>query len=753
MHLPALIVDLVVILIAAGLTTLLFKWLKQPLVLGYLLAGVLAGPAVKVLPTVREVSSIDTWGEIGVIFLLFNLGLDFSVKKLMKVGGTATVGAATVLIGMMFVGYMVGSALGLDRMNCIFLGAMLSMSSTTIIFKAFDEMGLRNRQFTGVVFGILIVEDIFAVLMLVLLSTLAVSRSFEGEELLMNIGRLVLFLVGCFVFGIYFIPTILRAIRKYLTDEMLLIVSIGLCFGLVYIANAMGFSSALGAFMMGAILAETVEAEHIEGLVKPVKDLFGAIFFVSVGMLIDLEVLWEYKWYVAILTAVVMVGQLLFGTCGVLLSGRPLKTAIQSGFSLTQIGEFAFILASQGIALKVMQPYMYPIIVAVSVVTTFFTPYMIRLADPAYARLERGLPASWIRFLDRYASGSNTIRQQSEWRQFLRAVSRFVGVYLAVTLVLLFVWLQFAVPLIGRLLPGLNGRLVSLVALLLLMAPLLRAIMMKKNRSEAFQRLWSDNKYNRGPLVSLIALRIVLALALVQVPTAMLLHINPLWEAAITVSVVLVILFSKGVQARSILIEQHFVSNLSAREAEKDRRAPVRRDFANHLLERDLHLTDIEIRPDSPSVGLTLKELDFRRKCNVNVVTIIRGGRRINIPGGEERLYPSDKVVVVGSDADIQRFLQYVTDRYNKATEARRKQKRKEMNIEQFIVVEGSRLVGRSIRESGIRDKSQCLVIGIERGDTSIKNPPPSTVFEPGDIVWIVGEHEKAIQLSEGKTL
>ena len=443
MHLPALIVDLVVILIAAGLTTLLFKWLKQPLVLGYLLAGVLAGPAVKVLPTVREVSSIDTWGEIGVIFLLFNLGLDFSVKKLMKVGGTATVGAATVLIGMMFVGYMVGSALGLDRMNCIFLGAMLSMSSTTIIFKAFDEMGLRNRQFTGVVFGILIVEDIFAVLMLVLLSTLAVSRSFEGEELLMNIGRLVLFLVGCFVFGIYFIPTILRAIRKYLTDEMLLIVSIGLCFGLVYIANAMGFSSALGAFMMGAILAETVEAEHIEGLVKPVKDLFGAIFFVSVGMLIDLEVLWEYKWYVAILTAVVMVGQLLFGTCGVLLSGRPLKTAIQSGFSLTQIGEFAFILASQGIALKVMQPYMYPIIVAVSVVTTFFTPYMIRLADPAYARLERGLPASWIRFLDRYASGSNTIRQQSEWRQFLRAVSRFVGVYLAVTLVLLFVWLQF----------------------------------------------------------------------------------------------------------------------------------------------------------------------------------------------------------------------------------------------------------------------------------------------------------------------
>ena len=753
MQLPTLIVDLVVIIIAAGLTTLLFKWLKQPVVLGYLLAGMLAGPTVKMLPTVREVSSIDTWGEIGVIFLLFNLGLDFSIKKLAKVGGTATVGAATVLIGMMFVGYTVGSALGLDRMNCIFLGAMLSMSSTTIIFKAFDEMGLRSRQFAGVVFGILIVEDIFAVLMLVLLSTLAVSRSFEGEELLMNIARLVLFLVGCFVFGIYFIPSMLKAVRKYLNDEMLLIVSIGLCLGLVYIANAMGFSSALGAFMMGAILAETVEAEHIETLVKPVKDLFGAIFFVSVGMLIDVQVLWEYKWYVAILTLVVMMGQLVFGTCGVLLSGRPLKTAIQSGFSLMQIGEFAFILASQGIALKVMEPYMYPVIVAVSVVTIFFTPYMIRLADPAYARIERWLPAGWKRFLDRYTSGSNTIRQQSEWRRFLHAISRIVGIYLAVTLVLLFVWLQFVSPLICSLLPGLKGRIVSLVALLLLMAPLLRAIVMKKNRSEAFQRLWNDNKYNRGPLVSLIALRILIALALAGVPTAMLLHAPPLWEAAITVAVIIVMLFSKGVKARSILIEQHFVSNLSAREEESDRRSPVRREFANHLLERDLHLADIEVHADSPTVGLTLKELDFRRKCNVNIVTIIRGGRRINIPGGEERLYPADKLVVVGSDADIRGFLQYMTDRYNKATEARRKQKRKEMNIEQFIVVEGSRLVGRSIRESGIRDKSQCLVIGIERGETSLKNPPPSTVFEPGDIVWIVGEHEKALRLSEGHTL
>lgn len=753
MHLPTLISDLVVIIIAAGLMTLLFKRLKQPVVLGYILAGVLAGPSIQFIPTVSDTVNINTWGEIGVIFLLFNLGLDFSIKKLMKVGGTAIVGAMTVLIGMMTTGYLVGTAIGLDRMNCIFLGAMLSMSSTTIIFKAFDEMGLRNKQFAGVVFGILIVEDIFAVLMLVLLSTLAVSQTFEGQELLLSMTKLALFLVGCFVFGIYFIPSMLKALKKILNDEMLLIISIGFCLGLVYVADWIGFSSALGAFMMGAILAETIEAEHIESLVKPVKDLFAAVFFVSVGMLIDLNILWEYKWHVAILTITVMIGQLFFGSFGVLLSGKPVKTAIQSGFSLTQIGEFAFIIASQGIALKVMEPHLYPLIVAVSVVTTFFTPYMIRLAEPAYNGIERALPPSWKQFLDQYTSGSNTIRHQSEWRKYLRSMSRIVGIYLAVTLVLIFAWLQLVAPLIRQFLPGENGNILALVLLIALMAPLLRAIMMKKNRSKAFRHLWNDSKYNRGPLVSLIVLRIIVCMGLVAIPTSALLSTK--WGIVLvaSLSVIAIMIFSKRVKKHSILMERHFVSNLSAREAESERRAPIRRDFANHLLERDLHLTDIEVRPHSPSIGKTLKELNFRQKCNVNIVTIIRGERRINIPGGDEYLYPLDKLIIVGSDDDILHFHDYIAERYHQADQERREEEADEMNIEQFTISEGSRLIGLSIRESGIRDKAQCLVIGIERGKTSIKNPPPSTVFEEGDIVWIVGERRKVIHLSEGKTL
>ena len=393
-QIPSLISDLAVILISAGLVTLLFKKLKQPVVLGYIVAGILAGPAIKEIPTVTDVESIRIWADIGVVFLLFALGLDFSFKKLMKVGGTAVIGAVTVVIGMMTFGYITGLSLGWGHMNSLFLGGMLSMSSTTIIFKAFDDMGLRNQRFAGVVFGILVVEDLFAVLLMVLLSTLAVSKHVEGMELLDSVIKLGVFLLFCFVVGIYLIPSFLKRARTFLNDETLLIVSIGLCLGMVMIATKAGFSSALGAFVMGSILAETIDAEHIEHIVKPVKDLFGAIFFVSVGMLIDPVLLWEYKIPILILTLVVMVGQILFATFGVLLSGQTVKVAIQSGFSLAQIGEFAFIIASLGLTLKVTDNFLYPIVVAVSVITTFFTPYMIRMAEPAYKIAERVIPAS-----------------------------------------------------------------------------------------------------------------------------------------------------------------------------------------------------------------------------------------------------------------------------------------------------------------------------------------------------------------------
>lgn len=751
-EIPSLISDLAVILVSAGLVTLLFKKLKQPVVLGYVVAGILAGPSIEEIPTVSEVESIRIWADIGVIFLLFALGLDFSFKKLMKVGGTAVIGAITIVIGMMTAGYTTGLALGWGHMNSLFLGGMLSMSSTTIIFKAFDDMGLRNQRFAGVVFGILVVEDLFAVLLMVLLSTVAVSKHVEGMELLNSVIKLGVFLLFCFVVGIYLIPSFLKQTKRFLNEETMLIVAIGLCLGMVMIATQAGFSSALGAFVMGSILAETVEAERIERLIKPVKDLFGAIFFVSVGMLIDPAMLWEYKVPILIITVVVMLGQICFASLGVLLSGQPIKIAIQSGFSLAQIGEFAFIIASLGLTLKVTDSFLYPIVVAVSVVTTFFTPYMIRLADPAYRLADRWIPARWKERLAKFAAGSTTIRQKSTWHKLLKALARIVGTYTAVTLVLIFLMLRFVAPLIQTYIPGIQGNLIALTLILAVISPMLRAIMMKKNHSAEFQQLWHDSKFNRGPLISLIILRIVLCAGILMLPIARLINAAAGLLLAICCVLILLIITSKRLKKHSILMERRFFSNLSARELEEERHAPINQRFANHLLERDLHLADFEVKQNSPSMGKSLKELNFRQKCNVNVVTIIRGEQRINIPGGEERLYPFDKLVVVGADDDLTHFRRYIEERYKQSFEEQ-STKREEMRMEQILISSDSRLVGRSIIESGIRDKAACLVIGIERGNRSIQNPPPTTVFEQGDIVWLVGERSKLVRLSEGKTI
>ncbi len=750
---PTLISDLAVILIVAGLVTILFKKLKQPVVLGYIVAGILAGPSIEEIPTVTDTASIHIWADIGVIFLLFALGLDFSFKKLVKVGGTAITGAITIVIGMMTVGYLTGTLLGWGHMNSLFLGGMLSMSSTTIIFKAFDDMGIRNQQFASVVFGILVVEDLFAVLLMVLLSTLAVSQHVEGMELIDSVIKLSVFLLFCFVVGIYLIPSFLKKTRSFLNGETLLIVSIGLCLGMVMIATKAGFSAALGAFVMGSILAETVEAERIEHLVKPVKDLFGAIFFVSVGMLIDPGLLWEYKFPILFLTLVVMGGQILFSSMGVILSGQPLKIAIQSGFSLAQIGEFAFIIAGVGQTMHVTDSFLYPIVVAVSVITTFFTPYMIRLATPANEWIEQHVPAAWIQQLSRYSSGSNTIRQKSDWHKLLRSLTRIVGTYTAITSVLIFIWLEWIAPFITQSISGLQGRILALILLLMIISPMLRAIIMKKNHSEEFQKLWNDNKYNRGPLVSLIVLRIVLCIILVTIPVSHLFNIASGFTLAVAGVVIGTAIFSKELKKQSILMERRFFKNLSARELEREKQAPVSHQFTNHMLERDLHLADFEVKQNSPSTGKTLKELNFRQKCNVNVVTIVRGEQRINIPGGEERLYPFDKLVVAGADQDLEQFRLYIEERYRESSTHQSKGARKEVSMEQIHIASDSFLIGRSIAQSGIRDHANCLVIGIERGETSLKNPPPTTQFEEGDIVWIVGEREKLIQLSEGNRI
>lgn len=745
-----LISDLAVILIAAGIITLIFKCLKQPVVLGYIVAGILAGPAVPYIPTVSDPTNIKIWADIGVIFLLFAMGLEFSFKKLMTVGGTAVIASITIVSGMMFLGYTAGNALGFSHLSSIFLGGMLSMSSTAIVFKAFDDMGLRGQKFTGVVLGVLVVEDLVAVVLMVLLSTLAVSKQVEGMEMLESILKLGAFLIFWSLLGIYLIPSFLKKIKPFLNDETLLIIALGFCLGMVMIAAKAGFSSALGAFVMGSLLAETIEAEKIEKLVKPVKDLFAAIFFVSVGMMIQPDLLIEYLVPICILTILVIIGQIFFGSLGVLLSGQPLKIALQSGFSLTQIGEFAFIIASLGVSLKVTDDYLYPVIVAVSVVTTFLTPYMIRMATPVYQLIDNYLPSSIKLMLNRYSSGSNTVKHKSTWNKLLKSMLLDVILYTVLTIFSIIIFFTYVNPIIRENILGFKGALLSLSIILAIILPFLWAIIMKKNHSPEFLKLWNDSKFNRGPLVSLIAIKLLLCASILMPVIVHIFNVASGVGFIITLLILLMIILSKKLKKRSLSIEKRFIDNFNGKTTDSNIGSPLTDNIFKSLPFNDLHLMDFVVGQESSIVGRSLKEINFRQKYGINIVSIIRGERQINIPRGEERLYPFDKIIIVGTDEELDLFQEIIQKQDKEYRDQLAQSFNNNIKIEQFNIEPDSPLIGRSIQQSDIRDKNACLILGIERDGKSMMNPPSQTVFKENDNVWVAGEYRRIVQLSEG---
>ena len=568
-ELEPLIADLALILICAGAMTLLFKRLKQPVVLGYIVAGFLASPNMSYMPSVTDLHGVHLWSEIGVIFLLFSLGLEFSFRKILRMGATPLIAAFAVIMGMMLVGTFTGYAFGWSQMDCIYLGGMLAMSSTTIIFKAFDDMGLRQKRFAGLVLSVLIIEDILAIVLMVMLSTLAVSKEFEGSQMLMSILKLVFFLVLWFVVGIYLIPLFLRKVRSLMTDETMLIVALALCFGMVVIASAVGFSAAFGAFIMGSILAETVEAEKIEHLVNPVKDLFGAIFFVSVGMMVDVALIVRYIVPILCIIAAIMVGHTVLSTCGFLLAGQPLKTSMQCSFSLTQIGEFAFILASMGTSLGVTSDFLYPIVVAVSVFTTFTTPYMIRLASPVYGFVERRLPSSWRAKLESYATDEpepETEVEQHRLRDYLKQTAITVFIYSVLCMAIIGLVLYFAEPFIARMLSHPWDAVVVAALSVLLIAPFLRSLMLKGNRSETFLALWNGDRFYRAPLVAVKVLRFLMGAAFVSYILGRTVHWIGMLGILVVIFVVFNILFSHGLQKQGDMLEKTFNDNLNQRE-------------------------------------------------------------------------------------------------------------------------------------------------------------------------------------------
>ena len=723
-HLQPLISDLGLILMTAAVAVLLFKKIKQPLVLGYLIAGFLAGNHFDFFPSIKDIKSVEVWAEIGVIFLLFSLGLEFSFKKLMKVGGTASITAITQILSMIVIGYLVGQWIGWKPMDSIFLGVILSISSTTIILKTFDELGVKTQKFAGIVIGSLIVQDIVAILMMVLLSTIAVSQQFSGSELLLSVFKLLFFLTIWFVGGIFFIPTLLKKAKNLLTDEMLLIISLALCLMMVILAANVGFSPALGAFIMGSIIAETTQAEHIEHLVKPVKDLFGAVFFVSVGMLINPETLYEYAFPVAILTFVVILGQSISSTIGALLSGQPLKQSVQTGMSLSQIGEFSFIIATLGMTLNVTSDFLYPIVVAVSAVTTFTTPFMVKFATPFSEYLERKLPRKWIKKIERYSANAQSIKLVSNWQIVVRAFLTQVIIHSVIIVAVILLSSKFILPLVQK---SQFGNIFGALITLVIISPFLWALSLRRVAVKEVAILREERKY-RGPILMMILLRMVLTLFYI----GFLLNIffSPIIAfIALIAAVVVYFVFPKKLNAQYQKIEDHFLKNLNAREIKKAIRS------RSDLTPWDGHMTTFDIAPTSNIAGKTLEELRIREQLGINIAFIKRGEIMINIPNKNERLFPGDEICIIGTDNQVKEFKSYLHQNEieipEKVTDTDIILKQLELKEEEFI--------GKNIRDSQLREKTNGLIVGIERSGKRILNPESSMILEKNDILWVVG--------------
>ena len=743
-EIPHLIQDLALILMVAGLVTLLFKKLRQPLVLGYIVAGFLVSPHMPYLMSVVDKVDIQTWADIGVMFLLFSLGLDFSFKKILKMGMAPVIAALTIIFCMMALGTGVGTMFGWSRMNCLFLAGMLAMSSTTIIYKALDDLGLRQQRFAGLVMSVLILEDVLAIVMMVMLSTIARGANPDGSMMIESVGKIVFFLVLWFVVGIFLIPPFLRKTRRLMNDETLVVVALGLCCAMAVLSTTVGFSSAFGAFVMGSILAETIEADKITTVVEPVKNLFGAIFFVSVGMLVDPAILVSYAVPILVLVLTILVGQAIFGTMGFMLSGQPLKTAMRCGFSMAQIGEFAFIIASLGLSLRVISDFLYPVVVAVSVITTFLTPYMMKAAIPCYEFMERRLPRKWIRRLDHMGAIHHTTQtENNHWRALLKAMAWNVVIYSILSVAVVAIMLSLFLPFMRRLLPGwelhwwANG--ITGILTVAMISPFLRSMIMKKNHSEEFKALWTESRLNRLPLIFTVLVRVAIGAGFIFYICNYLSRFKNALIITIALVVILLMALSRRLKHRSIRLERLFVQNLRSRDIAAQVSGKRRPLFEGHLLDRDIHISEFIVPVDSLWAGKTLAQLKLGNRFGVHVSSILRGSHRINIPDGNMMLFVGDKLQAIGNDEQLNIM--------NAAMQAELLPEdadieHREMKLQKLVITADSPLVGKTLKESNVRQRYNLMVVGVEEGQKNLTMINPNRRFEVGDIVWVVGEEK-----------
>ncbi|MDE6009947.1 MAG: cation:proton antiporter [Muribaculaceae bacterium] len=730
MNTNALIGDLAWILLLGSVVTLLFKKLKQPVVLGYILAGFLASPKFTYLPSISNLENIEFWAELGIVILMFCLGLEFSFKKLLNSGSSAVVTALIIITGMTMAGFGVGVLLHLNTINCIFLGGMISMSSTTIILKSLTDLGLRQNKFATMVLSVLIIEDLFAVLMLVLLSSLAMG-DVQGMELLFSVGKLLFFLIIWFIVGVYVIPSALVRLKGYLNNETLLVVSMAMCFAMAIFSVTCGFSLELGAFVMGSILAGTMAAERIEHVVVPVKDLFGSVFFISVGMMVDPAVLATYWGEILLLAVVVIVGMIIFGTLGMLVTGQTLKVAMESGFTLTQIGEFSFIIASLGMSLGVLEPSLYPIIVAVSVITIFTTPYFIKMARPAYEKVLPRLPKGLHFLIDRYSKQTaDTGETKRLWREvFSRYMWRIV-LYSVILLAIILVSREYLFPLLEGILKE-WGHLTATVITLLVMSPFLVALSFSSTKPDERMKLHQTASFYDVPLVAMRIVRYLVAMLFTVYFVTLCYNSLVGWIVGVCFFLVILIFASSRLMSRYKKMEDRFMDNLNIRENTRSGR--------NNNLVDDLHQAYIQVGPNSIFVGDRLKDSGLRSDYGVSISSIQRGQLMIPLPGGETRIFPGDILGVIGNDEqikalndDIERDEQNFTDR---VAPFRR------VELRSLLLTPDSPIIGVPLRDTDIRRDFNSMLIKVHR-DGDYFEPRPDTVLRTGDLIWAVGDPE-----------
>ena len=747
-ELPHLIIDLAYILIVAGAVTIIFKKLRQPLVLGYIVAGFLAGPNMTYTPSIMDSTSISDWSQIGVIFLMFTLGLEFSFKRIIKMGVQPIIAALLVMICMISVGSEVGWLFGWSDMDRLFLGGMLAMSSTTIIYKAFDDLGLRLQNFASKVLSVLILEDILGILLMVILSALAVSRKFEGVELLNSLLKLGFFLLLWFLVGVFIIPLILRRYKKYINTETLLIVSVGLCFLMVVIAASVGYSAAFGAFMMGSIMAETTDSERISKSISSLKDFFGAIFFVSVGMLVDPNIIIEYWVPIVAITFAVILGQMILGSLSFLVSGNDLKDSIKCGFSLVQIGEFAFIIASLGESLGVTSKFIYPVVVAVSIITTFFTPYIIKFSDKFYKFIEKYVPKniSDKRFAALKRRRSQIIKRYNlgnAWKSFLRAVLIQTIVYLTLCTAVIGASFASILPLARQICGHWYGNIVCGILTLLLVSPFVRPIVIKKNHSEEAKYLHKFNKFHRFILRIILGFKFCLGCAVVY---HILNFLSPLWwfwHLILSVLLTVGIIYSRRVKLISIRIERTFRKNLQSRE--ENSKLP---SYGRKLKGKDLQIASFTVPGNTKWGGKTLMQLNFGRTEHIHIAAITRGLQRINIPGGNSKIYPGDIIEIVSDPEGLRSFQTkiihdvYLTEESNAL--------RNTLSIIQVGISNMSPLCGKTLVDIDFRRKYNCMVVGIEDEKGNLQVTQAQRKFQAGERIWVVGEEADLTMLKMG---